>query len=168
MLYLWQQHALSILAESLVTAESFYASFQKIYRTELLGKDAFTVALWEKVSQRLQVSVSASDIAVLPKTKVADYEALNTILDGDIANLRRRASPSFPVLSPPSSSSSPSSSFSASSSHGNSSASFSTSPASSPARTHTHAPILLTPNSSAKKQQRSQKGGGGENDNDEE
>eukprot|EP00596_Hydrurales_sp_CCMP1899_P003681 CAMPEP_0119045776 /NCGR_PEP_ID=MMETSP1177-20130426/42569_1 /TAXON_ID=2985 /ORGANISM="Ochromonas sp, Strain CCMP1899" /LENGTH=775 /DNA_ID=CAMNT_0007018129 /DNA_START=150 /DNA_END=2477 /DNA_ORIENTATION=- len=95
-LQLWQNNSLNNLASSLVTEEGFNDTYSKIYAKPIAKNDEFTKDLWHRVHSKLRMSVSYTELSLMKRVGGPDVLALERILEEDVANLRRQASPTFP------------------------------------------------------------------------
>lgn len=81
-----------------------YQTFEDIvhdlYATEFANRDKFTRNLAHKLVQHLSTHINDKVVPTLTSVPTATFDALQRILADDVANLRRRATPSFPSLSP--------------------------------------------------------------------
>jgi hypothetical protein len=73
----------------------------ELHTKEFKKDDKFTLSIANKVLDHLSRHLSPAIIPTLPYVSDKQFEALRRIVTEDIANLRRRATPSFPALSPP-------------------------------------------------------------------
>lgn len=96
-LQLWQKQSLNLLASTLVSEGGFNETFSKLYAKSIAEKDEFTRSLWNRVHNKLRMSVTYTDLSLMKRVAVVDVLALERILEEDVANLRRQASPTFPI-----------------------------------------------------------------------
>lgn len=80
--------------------ETFDSIARELYNKEFTANDEFTSSIAGVVLPTMPSNITYKNIHKLPRVSKADFNALNRIINEDIANLRRQASPSFPVLSP--------------------------------------------------------------------
>ena len=93
-----QEQSLDQYATSLTTEESFNETFSIIYASSVAEEDEFIKSLWEKVSRKLLRSATYVQLSALPKVIQSDLDFLENVLEVDVANLRRQASPNFPMI----------------------------------------------------------------------
>ena len=96
----WQSRVLDAAAKELGSAPFFLMTFKRLYSRQLAEGNAFTSSLWERVRERLPFSLTFVELKTMHRVKASDLAMLDRIIDDDLANLRRRASPVFPVLLP--------------------------------------------------------------------
>ena len=93
----WHTNALQDLAIQLTKLESFDASFRRQYARQLADQDEFVSALWMRVRDHLKISLLPDDISELASASssstTADTIKLDRLLEYDIPELRREASP---------------------------------------------------------------------------
>mmetsp|Transcript_13428 Transcript_13428/g.22405 ORF Transcript_13428/g.22405 Transcript_13428/m.22405 type:complete len:859 (-) Transcript_13428:99-2675(-) len=96
---LWQHWALDNFLATFKTPQAGTAIYQDLYSKQLTSGDAFTISLGSHVLREFVRSVTPEALSSnkLGRVSAADFTALGRILNQDIANLRRRASPSFPA-----------------------------------------------------------------------
>ena len=94
----WQEQSLDQYATSLTTEESFNETFSIIYASSVAEEDEFIKSLWEKVRRKLLRSATYVQLSALPKVVQSDLDFLENVLEVDVANLRRQASPNFPMI----------------------------------------------------------------------
>ena len=86
----------SILKElggTLTTPEDLAASFQRCYAREVSDADEFTESVWQRIREPLRLSLLQHGVSALPSVTSSDIAALVKIVDVDIPELRRVASP---------------------------------------------------------------------------
>jgi Dynamin family len=93
-----QEQSLDQYATSLTTEESFNETFSIIYASSVAEEDEFIKSLWEKVRRKLLRSATYVQLSALPKVIQSDLNFLENVLEVDVANLRRQASPNFPMI----------------------------------------------------------------------
>lgn len=98
---LWRYTSLHYHLQAYKKRSTFEDIVKTLYAKELTANDAFTTAVASQVIEHMPVNVTPVVIQTLQRVPKKDFLALNRIIHDDIANLRRRASPSFPVISPP-------------------------------------------------------------------
>lgn len=82
-------------AESqLLTMEELSASFQRTHQREISDADEFTASVWQRIRGQLQISLNADGLDNFPTVSHAEFDKLRRILDVEIPQLRRLASPS--------------------------------------------------------------------------
>lgn len=95
----WQSSALTDLSNQLTRPENFEATFRKLYGRELADNDEYVTSLWIRVKEHLKVGIHAEDVPRLASTRssaaTADKAKLERLLDVEIPELRREASPTF-------------------------------------------------------------------------
>lgn len=94
----WQEQSLDQYATSLTKEESFNETFSIIYASSVAEEDEFIKSLWEKVRKKLLRSATYVQLSALPKVIQSDLDFLENVLEVDVANLRRQASPNFPMI----------------------------------------------------------------------
>lgn len=99
--FLWEHMSLLKLLKTFNDKSTFEAIYRRVYHKELAAHDEFTAALGKMVLDDLTSNVNAEYMQHAQRVDKGDFSALKRILQDDIANLRRRASPNFPVLSTP-------------------------------------------------------------------
>eukprot|EP01034_Spumella_vulgaris_P022021 gene22021-28115_t len=80
--------------------EQLETSFRQLYSADITKKDQYVLALGDLVIDHLVHNFSAETLVVCPSVRREDKSSLTRILSEDVANLRRRASPNFPMLAP--------------------------------------------------------------------
>ena len=95
----WQEQSLDQYATSLTTEESYNETFSTIYASSVAEDDEFVKSLWDKVRKKLLRSATYVQLSGLPKVIPSDINFLENVLEVDVANLRRQASPNFPMIS---------------------------------------------------------------------
>jgi hypothetical protein len=98
---MYQHFSLSALLKTYNQRQPFESAFQQLYVEEIASNNESTLALGKLVLDSVQTSVNSDLMQRLPRVEKAEFNALHRILNEDIPNLRRRASPDFPVLSTP-------------------------------------------------------------------
>ena len=78
----------------LLTMEELSASFQRTHQREISDADEFTASVWQRIRDQLQVSLKAEGLDNFPNVSQAEFDELRRILDEEIPQLRRSASPS--------------------------------------------------------------------------
>eukprot|EP01039_Chlorochromonas_danica_P001641 gene1640-1791_t len=96
----WQNRRVQQLLESFSSRKAYEQIFESIYAKEIMAQDEFIISVGSMVLDRLPVNVSPEIIPTLRHVQKADRLALERILQEDLANLRRRASPNFPQITP--------------------------------------------------------------------
>ena len=82
-------------AESqLLTMEELSASFQRTHQREISDADEFTASVWQRIRDQLQISLKAEGLDNFPSVSAGEIDELRRILDVEIPQLRRTASPS--------------------------------------------------------------------------
>lgn len=94
----WQEQSLDQYATSLTTEESYNETFFTIYASSVAEDDEFVKSLWDKVRKKLLRSATYVQLSGLPKVIPSDMDFLENVLEVDVANLRRQASPNFPMI----------------------------------------------------------------------
>jgi hypothetical protein len=95
-------HVPSPLHHDVRTNRSVYESIVvDLHVREYKKDDKFTMALAGHVLDHLCDHLTPHVVPTLSGVSKKQFEALTRIMNDDIANLRRRATPSFPALSPP-------------------------------------------------------------------
>ena len=95
----WQEQSLDQYATSLTTEDSYNKTFSTIYASSVAEDDEFVKSLWDKVRKKLLRSSTYVQLSALPKVIPSDMDFLENVLEVDVANLRRQASPNFPMIS---------------------------------------------------------------------
>ena len=85
-------------AAELVSVPCLTEAFYKCHARAMADKDEYARAVWVKVLEKMRISISADliDLARVPVLSKVDMVAMERIMEEDIANLRRKASPHFP------------------------------------------------------------------------
>jgi hypothetical protein len=96
-----QFHKLHNFQASFQHRSAYEDIFKSVYAKEMLEKNEFVAAIGEVVLDEIPKSIVVDMIPSLRRVHKNDFQALERILNEDVANLRRRASPSFPVITPP-------------------------------------------------------------------
>jgi hypothetical protein len=95
----WQSNSLTDMSNQLTRPESFETSFRRLYGRELADNDEYVTSLWIRVKEHLKVGIHAEDVVTLAgtssSTEKADKAKLDRLLDVEIPELRREASPSI-------------------------------------------------------------------------
>ncbi len=91
----WNSKSLDDVAKTLIRPDSIESVFRRLYAKRIAEKDEFTIALWHRVNEHLKLGLSAAELQALPSISKSDIGRLDQILDTDVPNLRRNASPSF-------------------------------------------------------------------------
>ena len=78
---------------TLTTPEDLAVSFQRCYAREVSDADEFTASVWQRIREPLRLSLLQHGVDALPSVTSADIAALVKIVDVDIPELRRVASP---------------------------------------------------------------------------
>lgn len=84
---------LTEVENNLLTMEELSASFQRTHSREISDADEFTVSVWQRIRENLQVSLKSEGLNGYPSVAKGDMDDLRRILDNDIPRLRRLASP---------------------------------------------------------------------------
>ena len=74
--------------------EELRASYQRTHQREISDADEFTASVWQRIRDQLQVSLKADGLDSFPSVSQAEFDKLQNILEVDIPQLRRSASPS--------------------------------------------------------------------------
>lgn len=93
--YWWQNSIVVNKASELVKDEAMIKTFKRLYAKRLAEKDESITSLWTRVFDHLVLSFTASDLKSMDKMRSSEITELEKILDVDIPNLRRKASPAF-------------------------------------------------------------------------
>lgn len=96
----WQNRRVQQLLESFSNRKAYEQIFETIYAKEIMAQNEFIISVGSMVLDRLPVNISPEIIPTLRHVQKADRTALERILQEDLANLRRRASPNFPQITP--------------------------------------------------------------------
>lgn len=96
----YQNLSIDALLETFNQRATYETIYQQLYQEEIAGNNESTLALGKVVLESIATSVNSELIRTLPRVEKTEFTALHRILNEDIPNLRRRASPDFPVLSP--------------------------------------------------------------------
>jgi hypothetical protein len=94
-LYYYQNQVILNKAKELLKEDSIATTFKKLYAKRIVDKDEHITSLWRRVEDHLLVSLTVSDFRSLDKVKASDLQELEKVLEVDIPNLRRKASPAF-------------------------------------------------------------------------
>jgi len=98
---LWRYTSLHYHLQDYKKREKFDSIVKSLYAKELTAKDAFTTAVASQVIDHMTSNVTPAVIEKLQRVPKKEFTSLHRIINEDIANLRRRASPSFPSITPP-------------------------------------------------------------------
>lgn len=94
-LFYYQNKVVVEKASELMREEAMVSSFKKLYARRIADKDEFITSLWTRVEDHLLLTLSPLDLRTVEKVKTTDIKDLEKILEIDIPNLRRKASPAF-------------------------------------------------------------------------
>lgn len=97
----WAQYRITRLLNTFNEKSTFEGIYRQIYQKELAANDEFTIALGRTVLEEISTNINSEVVQRTQRVDKPDFFALNRILNDDIANLRRRASPNFPTLTAP-------------------------------------------------------------------
>jgi hypothetical protein len=95
-----EYRSLSNYLLSFNTRSAFEIIFQKLYSKQIQSADQFHLSVGNTVIDNMINQINATVLPTMTTVKKDDITALERIITGDIANLRRRASPNYPVLIP--------------------------------------------------------------------
>jgi hypothetical protein len=93
--------SLAALLDTFNQRATFEAIYAQLYQKEIAANNESVVALGKVVLDALPGNLNSEVMERLPRVDKLEFSALHRILNEDIANLRRRASPDFPVLATP-------------------------------------------------------------------
>lgn len=94
-LFYYQSRLIHQMATSLMKSEAITAAFKRLYAKRLAERDESLTSLWRRVEDHMLVSLTLNDFRSLEKVKASDVKELDRILEIDIPNLRRKASPAM-------------------------------------------------------------------------
>lgn len=97
-LYWWQQLQLTKYLASYDTRIPYENLFQRLYAKEIQDHDQFHLSIGKIVIDQMMTNLNSHVIENLSYVKKGDIKALEKIIEDDIAELRRRASPNFPQI----------------------------------------------------------------------
>ena len=97
-LYWWQQLQLTKYLASYDTRTPYENLFQRLYAKEIQDHDQFHLSIGKIVIDQMMTNLNSHVIENLSYVKKGDIKALEKIIEDDIAELRRRASPNFPQI----------------------------------------------------------------------
>ena len=78
---------------TLTSPEEMAASFQRCYAREVSEGDEFTASVWQRIRDPLRLSLEQVGLRSIPAVTSADISKLKKIVEVDIPELRRLASP---------------------------------------------------------------------------
>ena len=79
---------------NLLSMEELSASFQRTHQREISDADEFTASVWQRIRDHLQLTLKSEGLDDAPSVTQAELDELRRILDVEIPQLRRTASPS--------------------------------------------------------------------------
>eukprot|EP00541_Cyclophora_tenuis_P019027 CAMPEP_0116551294 /NCGR_PEP_ID=MMETSP0397-20121206/5884_1 /TAXON_ID=216820 /ORGANISM="Cyclophora tenuis, Strain ECT3854" /LENGTH=226 /DNA_ID=CAMNT_0004076183 /DNA_START=261 /DNA_END=941 /DNA_ORIENTATION=+ len=79
--------------DSLTTPEALSQAFQRTYAREVTEADEFTASIWQRVREPLRLSMLGLGLGSIPSVSNNDFAKLNQIIEDEIPQLRRIASP---------------------------------------------------------------------------
>jgi hypothetical protein len=85
---------MQVVEKQLVSPEELSASFQRTHAREVSEADEFTGSVWQRIRDPLRLSLESVGLANLPSVSKKEFNELHAILDEEIPQLRRMASPS--------------------------------------------------------------------------
>jgi hypothetical protein len=91
----FQSRTLDSMATTLIRKDNIESVFRRLYAKRIADKDEFTIALWNRISEHLKLGLTASELKDLPSISKSELATLDNILDNEVPNLRRSASPTF-------------------------------------------------------------------------
>jgi hypothetical protein len=94
----WENLQMMKYLQSFEKRSTYEHMFHQIYSKELQSHDQFHLSLGIIVIDQLMNNISPALIPMLKYVKKDDLKSLQRILNEDIAELRRRASPNFPMI----------------------------------------------------------------------
>ena len=95
-LYWWNAtYKLKEYQRILLTPEELSASFQRTHSQEILSDaDEFTTSLWARLRDPIKISLTSSGLNDFPEVKRSDFDLIKNVLENEVPQLRRLASPS--------------------------------------------------------------------------
>jgi hypothetical protein len=94
-LFYYQSRLIIKMSKELMKHDSISSTLKRLYAKRIADRDESLTSLWRRVEDHLLVSLTVNDFNSLGSVKPADMKNLENILDIDIPNLRRKASPAF-------------------------------------------------------------------------
>jgi hypothetical protein len=94
----YQHSKLAHFLASFNQKSTYDTIFSKLYFKEIQSNDQFHCNLGNSVIDQMMNNINSSIIPTLPFVKKTDIAGLERIINEDIAELRRRASPNFPII----------------------------------------------------------------------
>ena len=85
---------LKSVEEQLTTVEELSASFQRTHPQEVSEADEHYASVWQRVRDPLRLSLWRTGLGNFPAVTKGEVRELQRVLDEEIPNLRRLASPS--------------------------------------------------------------------------
>lgn len=79
--------------KSLLSMEELSASFQRTHSREIAEADEFTASVWQRIRENLQIALKREGLGSFPTVSDSELNNLRKILEHDIPELRRMASP---------------------------------------------------------------------------
>lgn len=89
----YNQSRLTRLECDLLTSEQLTRSFQRTHAREIRDADEFTSSLWQRIKEPLRSSLESVGLGNAEKVSADEIRALERILEEEIPELRRKASP---------------------------------------------------------------------------
>ena len=80
------------LKEELTSQDGLNRAFQHSYPREIAEADEFITSIWQRIREPMRLSLSAIGVENLVTVKSSEIDALKSILDENIPQLRRKAS----------------------------------------------------------------------------
>jgi hypothetical protein len=98
--YIWEKRSVEALLNTFNGSVVYENMFRQLYQKQISAKDENILALGAVVLRDFASGVNSKFVQSVGRVNKTDLGALHRILEDDIPNLRRRASPNFPNLSP--------------------------------------------------------------------
>jgi hypothetical protein len=98
---LYEHVTMTNLLQTFNEKATYEAIFRSAHQKEIAANDESTLALGKLVLDAIPTSLNSEVIQKMQRVEKVELSALHRILNEDIPNLRRRASPDFPLLSTP-------------------------------------------------------------------
>ena len=96
-----EHYTMKAMLETFNSRSTYENLYRHIYSKEIDAKNEAIIAIGKVVLDAIPANVNAEFIQKMRRVEKVEFTALHRILNEDIPNLRRRASPSFPVLEAP-------------------------------------------------------------------
>lgn len=97
---LWQGMRVKACIDNLTSRAGLENIFRELYAKPLIEKDESVLSISEIVLDHLSINFSAVKLTSAWRVSKADFAALDRVMKEDLPNLRRKASPNYPTLTP--------------------------------------------------------------------